>query len=109
MTGAGRLDLSSVRSTGRALTATLTRAETSAADVYAAWGSTYGGIDTASWQHTQLCGSFAANAASVQVTTPDMSRDTIYVRFYTGDGKWSETVYLPDQPVKSSGFIYIVR
>ena len=106
--GAGRLDLSSVRSTGRALTATLTRAETSSADVYAAWGSTYGGIDTASWQHTQLCGSFAENEQSAEFTTPTLARDTVYVRFYTGDGKWSETVYLPDYK-STGGFVIFVR
>jgi len=106
--GAGRLDLSSVRSTGRALTATLTRAETSAADVYAAWGSTYGGIDTASWQHTQLCGSFAENEQSAEFTTPNMGSDTVYVRFYTADGKWSETVYLPDYK-STGGLVIFVR
>ena len=106
--GAGRLDLSSVRSTGRALTATLTRAETSSADVYAAWGSTYGGIDTASWQHTQLCGSFAENEQSAEFTTPNMSSDTVYVRFYTADGKWSETVYLPDYK-STGGLVIFVR
>ena len=102
------LALSSVRSSGRSLTATLTREGTEATDVYAAWGSTYAGIDTASWQHTQQIGAFAANAASVQVTTPNMSRDTVYVRFYTADGKWSETVYLPDYK-STGGLVIFVR
>ena len=34
---------------------------------------------------------------------------TVYVRFCTGDGKWSETVYLPDQPVSASGLTIFVR
>ena len=50
-----------------------------------------------------------ADALAAKFTTPDLVRGTVYVRFYTADGKWSETVYLPDQPAKSSGFIYIVR
>jgi len=103
----GRLNLGSVRSLGRALTATLTRAETSSADVYAAWGSTYGGIDTASWQHTQLCGSFAENEQSAEFTTPNMGSETVYVRFYTADGIWSETVYLPDYK-STGGFVIFV-
>ena len=31
------------------------------------------------------------------------------VLFYTGDGKWSETVYLPDQPASASGLTIFVR
>ena len=104
-----RLNFSSVSRTGRALSATLIRGWTGAADVYAAWGATYAGIDAANWEHTQRIGAFAENDSSVQVTTPDLGRATIYVRFYTADDKWSETIYLPDQPAKSSGFIYIVR
>jgi len=102
------LALSSVRSSGRALTATLTREETSATDVYAAWGSTYAGIDAANWQHTQLCGSFAENEQSAEFTTPNMGSDTVYVRFYTADGKWSETVYLPDYK-STGGLVIFVR
>jgi hypothetical protein len=94
---------------GHQITATLTREGSAATDVYAACGSTYGGIDTASWQHTQLCGSFAENAQTAQFTTPALARDTVYVRFYTGDGKWSETVYLPDQQVKRPGLMIFVR
>ena len=105
----GRLELDSPHYAGHTLTATLTRGGTDAADVYAAWGATYGGVDPASWEHTARLGAFAENAQTAQFTTPALARDTVYVRFYTGDGKWSETIYLPDQPAKSSGFIYIVR
>ena len=104
----GRLDLSSVSRTGRALSATLTRGWTGAADVYVAWGSAYAGIDAANWEHTERIGAFAENDSSVQVTTPDLGRATIYVRFYTADGKWSETVYLPDYN-SSAGFVIFVR
>ena len=103
------LILDSVSCVGHQITATLTREGSAATDVYAAWGSTYGGIDTASWQHTQLCGSFAENEQSAEFTTPALARDTVSVRFYTGDGKWSETIYLPDQPASASGLTIFVR
>ena len=106
--GGGRLNMSSVRSSGRSLTATLTREGTEATDVYAAWGSTYAGIDAASWQHTQQIGAFAENAQTAQFTTPNMGSETVYVRFYTADGKWSETVYLPDYK-STGGFVIFVR
>jgi len=102
------LILDSVSCVGHQITATLTREGSAATDVYAAWGSTYGGIDTASWQHTQLCGSFAENEQSAEFTTPALARDTVYVRFYTGDGKWSETVYLPDYK-STGGLVIFVR
>jgi hypothetical protein len=94
---------------GRTLTVTLNRSGTAAADVYAAWGATYGGVDTAAWAHTAQLGAFAENAQTAQFTTPALARDTVYVRFYTGDGKWSETVYLPDQQVKRPGLMIFVR
>jgi len=102
------LALSSVRSSGRSLTATLTRNGTAATDVYAIWGSTYAGIDAANWEHTERIGAFAENAQTAQFTTPALSRDTVYVRFYTADGKWSETVYLPDYK-STGGFVIFVR
>ena len=98
-------------SVGRTLTVTLNRngASTAEADVYAAWGATYGGVDTAEWAHTARLGTFAENAQTAQFTTPALARDTVYVRFYTADGKWSETVYLPDQPASASGLTIFVR
>ena len=109
--GGDDLTTNSVSFAGRTLTVTLNRNGTSTAgtDVYAAWGATYGGVDTAAWEHTERLGAFAENAQTAQFTTPALARDTVYVRFYTGDGKWSETVYLPDQPVKSSGLTIFVR
>ena len=104
-----RLELSSVRYTGRQLTATLTRGWTGATDVYAAWGSTYGGIDAANWQHTERLGAFAENEQSANFTTPGLGRDAIYVRFYTADGKWSETLYLPDQTMIPAGLFIFMR
>ena len=93
---------------GQALSATLTRGWTGAADVYAVWGSAYGGIDAASWKHTQKVGAFSENDTTMQVKTPNLGRDVAYLRFYTTDGKWSETIYLPDHK-NAAGFIVIVR
>ena len=109
--GGADLTFDSVSFVGRTLTVTLNRngASSAESDVYAAWGADYAAMDTAGWEHTARLGAFAENAQTAQFTTPALARDTVYVRFYTGDGKWSETVYLPDQPAKSSGFIYIVR
>ena len=99
----GRLELEPLSYEGHTVTATLTRGGTAAADVYAAWGATYGGVDAAAWEHTAKCGEFAANVSSAEFTTPNMGLDTIYVRFYSADGEWSETIYLPDPPPPSSG------
>lgn len=104
-----RLNLTSVRYTGRQLTATLDRAGTDATDIYAAWGTTYGGIEPGNWEHTAKCGAFAEGAETAAVTTPGLGRDAIYVRFYTADGKWSETVYLPDQTMIPAGLFILMR
>ena len=109
--GVADLTFDSVSFVGRTLTVTLNRNGTSTAgtDVYALWGADYAAMDAAEWAHTERLGAFAENAQTAKFTTPALARDTVYVRFYTSDGKWSETIYLPDQPAKSSGFIYIVR
>lgn len=106
----GSLTVDSVRLAGRSLTVTLKRngTSTAATDVYAAWGATYGGVDTADWAHTARLGAFAENAQTAKFATPTLARDTVYVRFYTSDGKWSETVYLPDYK-KLYGFVIFVR
>ncbi len=91
------------------LTATLTRRGSAVTDVYAVWGAVYGGVDTAAWEHTARLGAFAENAQAAEFTTPALARDTVYVRFYTLDVEWSETVYLPDQPVSASGLTIFVR
>ena len=109
--GGADLTFDSVSFVGRTLTVTLNRNGTSTAeaDVYALWGADYAAMDTAEWEHTERLGAFAENAQTAQFTTPALARDTVYVRFYTGDGKWSETVYLPDQPASVSGLTIFVR
>ncbi len=105
----GWLELDSPRYAGRMLTATLTRgAATAATDIYAAWGATYGGVDAAAWEHTAKCGEFAEDVKMAQFTTPAFGRGTVYVRFYTAEGEWTETVYLPDLS-RGDGFVIFVR
>ncbi len=107
----GNLTVDSVRFAGQTLTVTLNRRgeSTAATDVFAAWGADYAAMEMAEWAHTAKLGAFAENAQAAQFTTPTLARDTVYVRFYTGDGKWSETVYLPDQQVKRPGLMIFVR
>lgn len=90
---------------------TLSRSGTSTAetDVFAAWGADYAAMDTESWAHKVRLGAFAENALTAQFMTPALARDTVYVRFYTGDGKWSETVYLPDLDAKAAGLVILIR
>ena len=108
--GGADLTFDSVSFVGRTLTVTLNRNGTSTAeaDVYALWGADYAAMDAAEWAHTAQLGAFAENAQTAQFTTPTLARDTVYVRFYTGDGKWSETVYLPDYK-STGGLVIFVR
>ena len=108
--GGADLTFDSVSFVGRTLTVTLNRNGTSTAeaDVYALWGADYAAMDAAEWAHTAQLGAFAENAQTAEFTTPTLARDTVYVRFYTGDGKWSETVYLPDYK-STGGFVIFVR
>jgi hypothetical protein len=109
--GGADLTIDSVSYVGRTLTVTLNRNGTSTAeaDVYALWGADYAAMDTAEWEHTERLGAFAENAQTAEFTTPALARDTVYVRFYTGDGKWSETVYLPEYRDKTAPLVIVVR
>ena len=103
------LALGSLRYVGRKLSAEVMRGGEEAVDVFAAWGADCGGLDAGSWQHTAKCGAFAAGESAAKFTTPDFGRDTVYVRFYTADGAWSETVYLPDQHHVKNGLAIILK
>ena len=81
------------------LRATLTRSGSRAADIYAVWGVNYAGKIATDWESSQKVGSFAADATSASVKVSPIDRTARYVRFYTSDGFWSETVYLPDLKV----------
>ena len=41
-------------------------------------------------------GSFAAGEAEIVVDTPFLQADTNYLRAFTADGEWSETVFIPE-------------
>ena len=107
--GGGKLNIASLRAYGPAVKVRLTRSGGAAADIYAAWGATYGGVDAAEWEYTARCGAFADSATEAQVTSPNLDRSSVYIRFYTGDGKWSETIYIPDQPLSFTGFAVYLK
>ena len=59
-------------------------------------GKDYGGADPANWRSVMACGSFAAGEAAIVVDTPFLQKDTNYLRAFTADGEWSETVLIPE-------------
>ena len=34
---------------------------------------------------------------------------SVYIRFYTLDGEWSETIYIPVQPLSFTGFAVYLK
>lgn len=75
----------------------LTRTDTAnAAAVTLVAGKDYGGADPANWRNVMACGSFAAGEAAIVVDTPFLPKDTNYLRAFTADGEWSETVLIPE-------------
>ena len=94
------------------LTVILSRSEAGAADqITAVYGSIYGGADPAKWQHSAVIGQFGSGEASATVTLA-LPKDTVYLRFYTAAGGWSETVFIPETkfvPGKQQGLAVIVR
>ena len=94
--------------TGRRLEVTLTRSAGEAAEIYAVWGETYGADDVSAWDASAKVGAFAADATAVGVTVKPLLPTTKYVRFYTSDGRWSESFTLADVKL-ASGMILLVR
>ena len=94
--------------TGTRLGVTLTRSAGEAADIYAVWGDTYGADDVSAWTSSAKVGAFAAGATAVGVTVKPLRPTTKYVRFYTSDGRWSESFTLSDVKL-SSGLKVIVQ
>ena len=94
--------------TGTRLGVTLTRSAGEAADIYAVWGDAYGADDVSAWASSAKVGAFAAGATAVGVTVKPLRPTTKYVRFYTSDGRWSESFTLADIKL-ASGMILLVR
>lgn len=104
------LQLASVRINAQGvLRAKVSRTRATDSDVYVAWGATYAGTDSTAWQHTAKCGSFAADEQVARFETPSLGSEIVYVRFYTPDGFWSQTIYLPDLERKRSGLVLLLK
>lgn len=89
--------VSVVSFSGRALTVSIVREGTEAADVTAVFGPTYGGVKTDAWAKSAACSrSFAAGATSGSFKITGLTADDRYVRFKVGANGWTPTVYLPD-------------
>ena len=97
--------------TGTRLKATLTRGNAVKEDaIFAVWGPDYGGLDTSAWAHQQALGkSFKAGEQTAAVTLKGLADSDVYVRFYTANGRWSQTVYLPDLERQRRGTVLILK
>ena len=102
--------IADAKSVGSHLTATLTRDGTAASSVSVAYGATYGGGDSAAWEHFEpLFGGFTEGATTLAVDIPGIDRETVkYVRFYSYEDGWSETAYIPDVAERKA-FVIIMR
>lgn len=97
--------------TGTRLKATLTRGNAVLEDaIFAVWGPDYGGIGAEGWAHQQALGkSFKAGEQTAAVTLKGLADSDVYVRFYTANGRWSQTIYLPDLERKRSGLVLLLK
>ena len=101
--------LSDALRTSRNLTATLTRAGTTASGVSVAYGADFGGADPTAWNRFEpLATGFADGATSLAVEVSGIDADVRYVRFYSREDGWSETAYLPDVAERKA-FVIIMR
>ena len=91
--------------------ATLTRGNAVLEDaIFAVWGPDYGGIGAEGWAHQQALGkSFEAGEQTAAVTLKGLTDSDVYVRFYTANGRWSQTIYLPDLERKRSGMVLLLK
>ena len=96
-----------VHYTGRSLRATLARSAGGAADIYAVCGKDYAGENLSGWDSARKVGTFAADAVSTTVSVKLPDPAARYVRFFTSDGCWSESLTLSDVK-KSSGMVLLV-
>lgn len=83
LTGRSRLALSVLR-TGRGAT-----------KLHAVYGSVCGGDTVASWEHDETIADLGADEATVSAFSPRFDGTANYLRLYTEDGEWSQTICLP--------------
>ena len=82
------------RSSRLALTVKRTEG-TGATRLHAVYGTACAGDDETLWEHDEVVGSFAADETEVEVKSPRLVPGVNYLRLYTEDGAWSQTILVP--------------
>ena len=92
---------------GSTFTAALTREGTAASDIYVAYGSDYGDAEPSAWEHFAKLGvSFADGATSQAVSLTGIDSSAVkYVRFFSYEDGWSDSVYVPEVKVRNGTMI----
>ncbi|MBQ6009823.1 MAG: hypothetical protein IJL17_14895 [Kiritimatiellae bacterium] len=93
--GALSLDVAYAPDRGSRLALSVTRAGTAATQLHALYGAAYGGASAAGWSADEVIGAFAAGAATLSVPSPRRGEKVNYLRLYTADGEWSQTIHVP--------------
>lgn len=86
---------------GTTLAATLTREGADASDVYVCYGTTYGGGTTNGWEHCEKIGVAFREGVTALAVAKVLPADITYVRFYSEQDGWSESIYVSELPVTS--------
>ena len=102
---AAELEIESVTYAGRRLTAKLQRKGGEAGDIYACYGSSYGGFGTNGWESVAKIGAFQADETFVRCGF-ELPKTARYVRFFSEVGGWSKTVFLPEMPNRGGLIIF---
>jgi hypothetical protein len=99
--------LTDVALTGNRLVATLTREGTAASAVRVAYGADYGDAEPSAWEHVEpLSGGFAEGATSVVVSVSGIDKASVkYVRFFSYEDGWSNTVFVPDAATRNGTMV----
>lgn len=95
------------------LALTVKRAEgTGTTRIHAVYGAAYAGDDEALWEQDEVIGSFAADETEVEVKSPRLVPGVNYLRLYTEDGAWSQTILVPGTGLRQKdafGLLLLLR
>jgi hypothetical protein len=99
--------LTDVAMMGNRLVATLTREGTAASAVRVAYGADYGDAEPSAWAHVEtLPGGFAEGATSLAVSVSGIDSASVkYVRFFSYEDGWSNTVFVPDAATRNGTMV----
>lgn len=82
--------------TGRSrLALSVLRTGCGATKLHAVYGSVCGGDAVASWEHNETIADLGADETTVSALSPRFDGTANYLRLYTEDGEWSQTICLP--------------